>query len=48
MRFTFGYPSLTFVKDRVLVTYWAAKDWPWWVSLKLKALPVNWFYQQGE
>src|SRR5262249_33270984 len=23
MRYTFGYPSITFVKDRVLVTYWA-------------------------
>ncbi|MFN0171383.1 MAG: sialidase family protein [Bryobacteraceae bacterium] len=48
VRFTFGYPSLTFVKDRVLVTYWAAKDWPWWVSLKLKALPASWFYEQGD
>ena len=48
VRFTYGYPSLTFVKDRVLVTYWAAKDWPWWVSLKLKALPVSWFYEKDE
>ncbi len=45
VRFTYGYPSLTFVKDRVIVTYWAARDWPWWVSLKLKSVPVTWLYQ---
>jgi hypothetical protein len=28
VRYTFGYPSITFIKDRVLVTYWAARDWP--------------------
>ena len=45
VRYTYGYPSITFVKDRVLVTYWAARDWPWWVSLKLKSVPVKWLYQ---
>jgi len=45
VRFTYGYPSLSFVDDRVLVTYWAARDWPWWVSLKLQSLPVSWFYR---
>jgi hypothetical protein len=28
VRYTYGYPSITFVRDRVLVTYWAARDWP--------------------
>jgi sialidase-1 len=45
VRFTYGYPSITFFKERALITYWAARDWPWWVSLKLKSLPVTWFYQ---
>jgi sialidase-1 len=44
VRFTFGYPSITVDKDRVLVTYWAAHGW--WYSLKLKSLPVSWFYQE--
>ncbi len=48
VRFSYGYPSITFVKDRALVTYWAARDWPWWTSLKLKSLPVTWFYQREE
>jgi sialidase-1 len=45
VRYTYGYPSLTFVNERVLVTYWAARDWPFWVSLKLKSFPVKWLYQ---
>lgn len=48
VRFTYGYPSLTFAGNRALITYWAALDWPWWVSLKLKSVPVTWFYQKEE
>jgi predicted neuraminidase len=44
IQYTFGYPSLTFVKDRILVTYWAAHD-SWWYSLKIKSVPVKWLYQ---
>jgi hypothetical protein len=46
-RYTFGYPSITFCKDRALVTYWAARDWPWWVGLKVKSVPVRWFYESA-
>lgn len=45
VRYTYGYPSLTFVKDRAFVTYWAARDWPFWVSLKLKSVPLTWLYE---
>ena len=48
VRFTYGYPSITFFRERALITYWAARDWPWWVSLKLKSLPLTWFYQPEE
>ena len=48
VRFTYGYPSIYFSKDQTLITYWAAREWPWWVSLKLKALPTPWLYQQEE
>ncbi len=45
VRYTYGYPSLAFVKDRALLSYWAAKDWPYWVSLKFKSVPVTWLYK---
>lgn len=47
VRYTFGYPSITFCKDRALITYWAARDWPWWVGLKLKSVPISWFYESA-
>jgi sialidase-1 len=45
VHYTYGYPSITFSKDRALITYWAARDWPWWVGLKVKSIPIRWFYQ---
>ena len=45
VRFTYGYPSITFLNQQLLLTYWAARDWPWWVSLKLKSVPIKWLYQ---
>jgi len=48
VRYTYAYPSLTFIGNRVLVTYWSARDWAWWVSLKLKSLPVSWFYEDTQ
>lgn len=48
VRFTYGYPSISFMKDRVLITYWAARDWPWWVSLKLKSVPSAWFTEMTQ
>lgn len=46
---TYAYTSIEFLKDRALFTYYAgpavgernAGEW----SLKLKAVPLNWFYQ---
>ena len=46
VRFTFAYPSIAFHKDLVVITYWAAHGS--WYSLKLRSLPVSWFYQQGD
>jgi len=48
VHYTFGYPSLTFVRDRALVTYWASKDWPFWTSLKFKSVPVSWLYTRHQ
>jgi sialidase-1 len=46
---TYAYTSIEFLKDRALFTYYAgpaagARSEPRW-SLKLKAVPLNWFYQ---
>ncbi len=37
-----AYPAVTWVKDRALITYFNYKGG---LSLKLKALPANWFYK---
>ena len=44
VRFTFAYPSIAFYNGRVVITYWAAHGS--WYSLKLRSVPVSWFYQQ--
>lgn len=46
---TYAYTSIEFLKDRALFTYYAGPaagvpSEPRW-SLKLKAVPMNWFYQ---
>jgi sialidase-1 len=46
---TYAYTSIEFLKDRALFTYYAGPaagvpSEPRW-SLKLKAVPLNWFYQ---
>lgn len=46
---TYAYTSIEFLKDRALFTYYAGpaagvRSEPRW-SLKLKAVPLNWFYQ---
>jgi sialidase-1 len=45
---TFAYTSIEFLKDRVLFTYYVGplpgvRDGQW--SLKLKAVPLDWFYR---
>lgn len=43
---TYSYTSLTFVRDRVALSYWVAdsskKQW----STRFRSLPVSWFYSQ--
>jgi Neuraminidase (sialidase) len=39
----FAYPSVTFVGDRALVTYF---NYQGGISLFLQGIPVNWFYQR--
>lgn len=38
-----AYPAVTWIKNRALITYFNYKGG---LSLKLKSLPVEWFYQQ--
>ena len=40
----FGYPTITFVKDEVLLTYYVAQDNHRRWSLKVNIVPVDWFY----
>jgi hypothetical protein len=43
------YPSITFFKDHVHLTYWEAEKQPsgqYYVSLKYRRLPLAWFYEK--
>jgi sialidase-1 len=40
-----AYPAVTWVGDRALITYFDQNLWGGENSLKLKSLPVGWFYQ---
>ncbi len=42
---TFAYTSITFVRDTVLLTYYSREEETGLISLKLKALPVEWLYE---
>ena len=42
---SFAYPSITFVGDEVLLTYYRSKHERRGWDLKLKILPVSWFYE---
>ncbi len=43
----FAYVSVTFVEDRALLTYWVDEHFrePRLLHLKLRSLPIDWFYQ---
>ena len=43
-RYTYAYPSITFLKDRVLISYWQCSG-EWWFGLKVFSAPVRWFYE---
>jgi len=40
---TYSYTSLTFVRDRALLTYWVNEGKRY--SLRFRSLPVSWFYK---
>jgi|SRR5581483_4557286 len=41
----FAYPSITFVRDRILITYYYSPQAPpFWYSLKLRSEPIQWLY----
>ena len=42
---SFAYPSITFVGDEVLLTYYRSRYETTGWELKLKILPVSWFYE---
>lgn len=42
---SYSYPSLTFVRDRVILTYWVGDSSKRQWSSKFRSLPVSWFYQ---
>jgi sialidase-1 len=41
-----AYPSVTFVKDLVLVTYWVSDENTSCITLKLKIFPRDWLYSK--
>ncbi len=43
--FSFSYPSLMFVRDRAVLTYWVGDSTKRQWSTKFRSLPVSWFYQ---
>lgn len=45
-RFSYSYPSLTFIKDLILLTYYLDDEKNLLVHLKLKAIPVQWIYKK--
>ncbi|MBM3755255.1 MAG: exo-alpha-sialidase [Acidobacteria bacterium] len=42
---TFAYTSIEWLRDRALMTYYVKNVGPGW-SLKLKAVPLDWFYKR--
>jgi hypothetical protein len=43
-RYQYAYPSITFVDDEALITYYVHDERAGRISLKLKIAPVDWFY----
>lgn len=42
--YIYGYPSITFSKDRVLISYWAAGIFGYWIGLRVRSMPVQQLY----
>jgi len=45
-RYSYSYPSVTFVKDLVLLTYWVYEEKKSLLHLKLKTVPMDWLYER--
>ena len=43
-RYTHAYTSVAFVDERALLTYWVHDEGKGLTSLKLKMVPIDWFY----
>ena len=43
---TFSYPSLTFVRGRVVMSYWESAETGGQLACRFRSLPVSWFYAQ--
>lgn len=43
---TFSYPSLTFVGERAIMSYWESAESGSELSCRFRSLPVSWFYRQ--
>ena len=42
---TFSYTSLTFVRERAVLSYWESGDVKGRLSCRFRSLPVSWFYR---
>jgi hypothetical protein len=43
--YQYAYPSITFVGEEALITYYLYDERTGYISLKLKILPIDWFYE---
>lgn len=47
-RRTYSYPSLTFVGDRAILSYWESSPDTGRLSCRFRSLPVTWFYRPAK
>jgi len=45
-RYTYAYPSVTFLGEEALLTYYVYDEKTRLISLKLKRIPIQWFYKK--
>jgi hypothetical protein len=43
--YDYSYPSITFVNGEVVLTYYARERASGYVGLRMRVLPLQWFYQ---
>jgi len=47
-RYTYAYTSVTFVREAALLTYYVYDEKAKLISLKLKIIPIQWFYEKPQ